>query len=121
MGQSWRLLSRLPEIRSPVDGPFLTRVQAMTLEAFPNPAERSARQLVDFWIGRLVNGRMHAIRRQELIDFLRQNAGPDDSLDLTNGFPNGNWAQGNLSAHYTPVRLRAMVSLILMSPEFYQR
>lgn len=121
MGQSWRLLSRLPELREPSDGPFLMKVQDITIDAFPAPAERSAANLVDFWIERLVNGSMHASRRQQFIDFLRQNAGPDDALNITAGFPNGNWSQGNLSAHYTPVRLRAMVSLILMSPEFYQR
>ena len=121
MGQSWRLLSRLPEFRDPSDGPFLMRVQDITIDAFPDAADRSAANLVDFWIGRLVNGRMQTSRRQALIDFLRQNAEPDDPLNITDGFPNGNWSQGNLSAHYTPVRLRAMVSLILMSPEFYQR
>jgi len=121
MGQSWRLLSRLPEFRDPSDGPFLMRVQDITIDAFPDAADRSAVNLVDFWVERLVHGRVHTGRRQEFIDFLRQNADPEDALDITDGFPNGNWSQGNLSAHYTPVRLRAMVSLILMSPEFYQR
>ena len=121
MGQTWRLLSRLPEMRDPTDGPFLMKVQDITLSAFPNPSDRSSTNLVGFWVDRLLNGWIHASRRQELIDFLRQNAAPDDALDLTDGLPNGSWAQGNLRAHYTPVRLRAMVSLILMSPEFYQR
>ena len=121
MGQTWRLVSRLPEFRDPTDGPFLMQVQDITLNALSDPDERSAANLVDFWIDRLVNGLMHTSRRQEFIDFLRQNAGPDEALDITDGFPNGTWSSGNLSAHYTPVRLRAMVSLIMMSPEFYQR
>ncbi|MEN1728545.1 MAG: DUF1800 domain-containing protein [Pseudomonadota bacterium] len=121
MGQTWRLLSRLTEFRDPTDGPFLMNVQDLTLAGLPNAIERTAANLVDFWIGRLVNAPVHPSRRQEYIDFLRQSAGPDDVLDITSGFPNGNWSSGNLSQHYTPVRLRAMVSLILMSPEVYQR
>ena len=121
MGQTWRILSLLPEMKKSDDGPFLMKVQDLTLAAFPNAGNRTAVNLVDFWIGRLLNGQIHTSRRQEYIDFLRQNAAPDQALDISAGFPNGNWSSGDLSEHYTPVRLRAMVSLILVSPEFYQR
>jgi hypothetical protein len=60
-------------------------------------------------------------RRSELVDFMRQNAAADAPLDITSGLPDGNWNSGNLSAHYTPSRLRAAVALIMMLPEFYQR
>ncbi|MBB6086230.1 DUF1800 domain-containing protein [Wenzhouxiangella marina] len=121
MGQSWRLLSRLPELREANDGPFLLDVQGITEAAFPLAADRTAANLVDFWVQRLLGGTIDAARRQRLVDFLRQNAAADVQLDISSGLPYGNWSSGNLSAHYTPVRLRAMVSLILISPEFHQR
>lgn len=121
MGQTWRLLSRLPELRYANDGDFLLRVKELTLQAWTDPAERTAANLVDGWLDRLVGSPVATGRRSELIDFLAQNAGADDPLDITSNAPYGNWSGGNLSAHYTPVRLRAMVSLIMMLPEFHQR
>ncbi|TVQ28436.1 MAG: DUF1800 domain-containing protein [Wenzhouxiangella sp.] len=121
MGQSWRLLSRLPELRYPDGGAFLLRIHELTVQAFPNPSQHTAANLVDWWLTRLIGRPVSALRRQELIDFLRQNAAADAPLDIVDNAPYGNWSQNNLSAHYTPVRLRAMVSLITMLPEFHQR
>jgi len=121
MGQSWRLLSLLPELRQSEEGPFLLNIHSITIDAFPDAGDRTAINLVDFWSARLVNGDMEEGRRQVAIDFLRQNADPDEALDLTSDLPNGGWQGNDLKRHYTPVRLRATVSLILMSPEFYQR
>jgi hypothetical protein len=121
MGQSWRLLSRLPGLRQAADGPFVLKVQDITLAAFPNSDDRTSVNLVDFWLSRLVNGEVHDSRRQVYIDFLRQNAQPEEALDLTTGLPDGQWSSGDLKRHYTPARLRAMVSLMLTAPEFYQR
>ena len=121
LGQSWRLLSRLPELRLPQDGPFLLRIHDLTLQALPDPAQHTAANLVDWWLQRLVGSGVLPQRRQELIDFLRQNAAADDTLNLASNPPYGNWSTGNMSAHYTPVRLRAMVSMIMMLPEFHRR
>jgi uncharacterized protein (DUF1800 family) len=121
MGQSWRLLSRLPELRESSDGDFLLQIQALTEQGLPTSGERSAAKLVDWWINRLVGRPIAAQRRQELIDFMRQNATADAPLNITANLPYGSWSAGNLSAHYTPVRLRAMVSLILMVPEYHRR
>jgi uncharacterized protein (DUF1800 family) len=121
LGQSWRLLSRLPELRLPNDGDFLLRIHELTLADWPDPAQRNASNLVDGWIERLIGQPIAPARRQELIDFLRQNADADAALDIVSNVPYGNWTGGNLSSHYTPVRLRAMVSMIMMTPEFYQR
>lgn len=120
MGQSWRLLSRMTELADD-DDQLLMRVQDLTLASLPEPSEHSAEALVDLWLQRLVGRPVAASRRGELIDFLRQNAAADAALDITSGYPAGNWSGGDLSAHYTPARLRATVAMITMLPEFYQR
>jgi uncharacterized protein (DUF1800 family) len=121
MGQSWRLMSRLPELRENGDGAFLLPVLELSLQAFAEPTERTAGNLVDWWLDRLVVGEVNAARHQELVDFLRQNASPDAPLNLAENPPHGVWRAGNLSEHYTPARLRALVALIMMLPEFYRR
>ncbi|NBB92363.1 MAG: DUF1800 family protein [Gammaproteobacteria bacterium] len=120
MGQSWRLLSRLPELEHG-EGNFLLRIHDITVAGLLDPSQRSAANLVDFWLQRLVGHPVDAGRRGELIDFLRQNAAADAALDISSGAPDGNWSGSNLSAHYTPARLRATVALITMLPEFYER
>ena len=118
LGQIWRLLSRLPELHS--DGDPLMRVHELTVEHL-SVAERTAENLVDFWVQRLIGRPIGQARRTELIDFLRQNAPADDVLDLQSGLPDGQWSANNLSAHYTPARLRAAVALICTCPEFHRR
>jgi uncharacterized protein (DUF1800 family) len=120
MGQSWRLLSRMTELEDDNDQ-FLLRIQDATLAGLPSAAERTAEGLVEFWLQRLVAVPVAPSRKNELVDFLRQNAAADAPLDITSGFPSGNWSGDDLSAHYTPSRLRATVALITMLPEFYQR
>lgn len=118
LGQTWRLLSRLPELSD--EGEPLMRVHALTVDHL-SPAQRTAQGLVDFWIQRLIGRPIAPTRRTELIDFLRQNAAANDVLDLESGLPDGQWSANNLSAHYTPARLRATVALICTCREFHQR
>jgi len=120
MGQTWRLLSRMPELDDDSDQ-FLLRIHETTISGLPEPSERSAEALVDFWLDRLIARPVEPARRSELIDFLRQNAAGDAALNITTGLPNGNWSGNDLSAHYTPARLRVTVSLIMMLPEFQER
>ncbi len=120
MGQTWRLLSRMPELDDDNDQ-FLLRIHEQTVAGLPAPSQRSAQGLIDSWLARLIGRPVDASRRIELIDFLRQNAAADAPLDITSGLPDGNWSGGDLSAHYTPSRLRATVALIMMLPEFHQR
>ena len=130
LAQTWRLLSRLPELRAPGGGdrPYLMRIVELTLAAFPNAATRSANAIVDHWIDRIVGFALAPERRTRIVDFLRQNAAADAALDLVTdsvnqGVPqhSGTWSASNLSRHYTIARLRAAVSLIFTCPEFYQR
>lgn len=121
MGQTWRLLSRLPELRLPDGEPTLMPVNELTVSALPTPSQRTAQAVVDFWLSRLMARPVLSARRQSLIDFMRQNAAADQPLDLTSGLPDGVWSANNLSNHYTPARLRALVGLICVLPEFHQR
>ena len=120
MGQTWRLLSRMPELDDDQDQ-LLLKIQEVTLAALPQASARSAQALVDVWLERLIGRPVLASRRTDLVDFLRQNAAADAPLDIVSGFPAGNWDGNDLSNHYTPARLRATVAMIMMLPEFYER
>jgi uncharacterized protein (DUF1800 family) len=129
LSQTWRSLSRLVELRVPGSGdtPFFLRIEQVTKAALAADA-RSANAIVDFWIGRVFGYAIDAARRQQLVDFMRQNAAPDSTLDLDTddldaGVPQrrGSWNGGNRSRHYSIARLRTMVALMLMCPEFYER
>lgn len=119
MGQTWRLMSVLPELREGEE--FVVPIVDLTIQAFPNPAQRTARALVDWWLNRLLGAGVLAARRTQLVDFLRQNAAPDEALDLGRSPPNGSWAANNLKHHYVQARLRATVGLMFSLPEFHRR
>src|SRR3546814_6187687 len=67
-----------------------------------------------FWCRRLL-GYLPA-RRSVLVDFMRQNGAAGDVIADTDS-----WAGNALKRHYNQQRLRSMVSLVLMSPEFLAR
>ncbi len=132
MGMTMKLLPRLVEMHqgSGYDNtkPFLADVQGQTLGAFPNPDDRNAATLIGYWCDRILGYRpepTHGIA----VDFLRQNAGPNDPLDLVTDATNdqgqpqhtGTWNLNDLSKHYTIARLRTAIALILCSPEFLRR
>ena len=119
LGQTWRLLSRLPQLedaRTPLL-PILNR----SLAAFPNAADRTPRNLVDFWLDRILGASPSEARRQTLIDFLRQNGSADQPLDLVTDAPYGFWSGNDLSRHYNGARLNATVALMSSLPEVLQR
>ena len=129
LSQTWRLFSRLMELRDTVggDAPFFARVEQSTKAALAAPA-RSANAIVDFWIARVFGYDIAPARRTQLIDFLRQNAAATDTLDLDEDdfegdVPRhqGRWNGNNRSRHYSIARLRATVALMLMTPEFFRR
>lgn len=120
IGMSWRMLSRMVELDASTALPFVPIVDA-TRARFPDFEQRSARNLVDWWLDRLLGFSPASQRRQDLINFMRQNAGPDEPLELEQSLPNGFSSNSNLSRHFVPARLRAMVGLISMLPEFQVR
>ncbi len=76
----------------------------------------TANNLVDFWCQRILGYLPAASRRQALVAFMAQNGAATEVITDTD-----DWAASNTKAHYNQQRLRSMVALILMSPEFMSR
>ncbi len=68
---------------------------------------RASNELADFWIDRILNRPMSGVDRTEIVEFMAQGLNPDFDLNLDDG--------------PTRSRLRAMVGLLLMSPDFLWR
>lgn len=126
LGMTFRMLARIPEMHA-TNGdnasPFLADVQAQTLAAFPDAAQRTAANMVGYWCDRLYGYRPDPTRAT-VVDFLRQNAAASAPLDIVTDNGNdhtGTWNMNDLSRHYTIARLRTAVALLLCSPEFLRR
>ncbi len=119
LGQTWRLLSRLPQMDDVNDEQILP-VLDITRSALA-PAERTPRRIVDFWLDRVLGSQPLDFRRRDLIDFMRQNGSSEQVMDLDSDPPYGFWSGNDLSRHYNGARLNAMVSLIFTLPEAHQR
>ena len=77
----------------------------------------TANALVDYWCTRLLGYLPTAERRQTLAKFMAQNGDPA-SYRIEDSDA---WAANDLKKHYNHQRLRSMVTLILLSPEFMSR
>jgi uncharacterized protein (DUF1800 family) len=98
---SWRLCGWLIEFRNDA-GNYYMDVVAQTPEGM-----RSANDLVDFWTNRILGRDMQYEDREELVEFMAQGFNPDLAL--------------NFNDDDTRERLRSLVGLIFMSPEFLWR
>jgi hypothetical protein len=74
--------------------------------ATPSDLETAA-GIADYWIDRTLHRPIDAATQAEIIDFMADGGNPDDPLDL------GSWAVRE--------RLRAMVGLVLTTPDFHWR
>lgn len=102
----WRLVNWLVEADQNDDDRFLNIVGA----TLASPA-RSAEAIVDFWMPRIYGRALAAADRDELIDFMAAGHNPTFALPLdSNDWPD-----------YTQDRLRSLVGLMFMSPEFLWR
>ncbi|MEL7059676.1 MAG: DUF1800 domain-containing protein [Acidobacteriota bacterium] len=101
MVMSWRLAGWLADFDDDQDNLFID-VVAQTPGSVRTPNE-----LADFWIDQILNRPMTLADRQEVVDFIAQGTNPDFDLNLQNSS--------------TASRLRSMVALILMSPDFFWR
>lgn len=119
MGQTWRLLTRLPQMEDATDNPILPILE--TTLAGLAPGERTPARIVDFWLDRVLGYPPQDFRRRDLIDFMRQNGASSQVLDLDSDPPYGSWNGNDLSQHYNGARLNAMVSLLFTLPEAHQR
>lgn len=122
LAMTWKMLVRLTEIHQQVghDGarPFVIDILGTTNATFPVAANRTAANIVGYWCDVILGFRPEPTYTKAL-DFLRQNAGPNEALTL-----NEAWAGGtnpNLKNHYTQSRLRSTVALILCSPDNLRR
>jgi uncharacterized protein (DUF1800 family) len=100
--QLWRLCNWLVDVENRFD------VHLMDVVGRTPGWARTANQLADYWINRILARSMPAADRGRIVDFMAQGFNPDFDLPLD-------------SDRATQERLRAMVALILMSPSFLWR
>ncbi|MDA8018523.1 MAG: DUF1800 domain-containing protein [Thermoanaerobaculia bacterium] len=98
---SWRLCGYLIDAEQANDQPIID-----ALGQTPGWA-RSTNELVDYWTERILGRPMEMIDRLQIVQFMSQGINPD--LDL------------NLNDEDTADRLRSMIGLIFMSPDFLWR
>jgi uncharacterized protein (DUF1800 family) len=105
----WRAVNWLIEADENDDDRFLN-VVAWTLANLP-AGGRTTDAVVDAWITRVYRRGVPTLDRDQFVDFLSQGFNPGLDLPLdTNDWP-----------YYWKDRLRALVGLMLMSPEFLWR
>ncbi|MGH8078887.1 MAG: DUF1800 family protein, partial [Lysobacter sp.] len=109
---SWKMLNWLSETND-AGVPLLPVVELSRTEV----ASWTASNLVDHWCRRLLGYLPAAARRQEQLAFMAQNGNP--TVDVI--ADSDAWNANNLKQHYNHQRLRSMVSLIMMTPEFLSR
>lgn len=115
LGMTWKLLNWLTEKKDAAGNP-LVPVLATTRSGLP-ASQWTATKLVDFWSDRVLGYKPASARRDTLVGFMAQNG--DKS-----GYVIGDddvWSANDLKKHYNQQRLRSMVSLLLLSPEFLAR
>lgn len=115
LAMSWRVLNHLPE-RQDGSGNFIVPVVQISRDAL-GTGNWTAAKLVDFWTQRILARTLPAARRSSLVQFMAQNGDPTGYV-----IPDTNaWAGNDLKRHYNHERLRTLVSLLMASPELFQR
>lgn len=115
MVTTWKMLSWLTET---VDtDAALTPLLPILAQSRANVASWTANNLVNYWCQRILGYLPIASRRQVLVAFLAQNGDPATYV-ITDTDTS---ATTDLKRHYNLQRLRSMVSMILISPEFMSR
>ena len=99
---SWRMASWLTDARDSGDVHYLDVLSQTPIGV------RSANALADFWIDRILGRPMAAADRQEIVDFMAQGFNPEFDLPLD-------------TEESVQERLRSLVGLLFMSPDFLWR
>lgn len=104
--QCWRLAGWLIDQRDESDpsGRYRMDIRGVTLASLP-AGSRNANQIVDVWIQRVLGRAMDTVDRGEIVDFMAAGANPNTELDLDDS---------NVES-----RLRSMIALLFMSPDFF--
>lgn len=119
LAMTLKLVARLPELRQDrnnTSSPYLADILAQTKAVLPDPAQRTATAIIDYWCARLLGWQPQPLAGVATA-FLRQNAGAGEPLDLDTE----EWRTGDLKRHYTQSRLRTAVGMLLMSPDHLRR
>ncbi len=112
---TWKLLEWLTEAN---DGAATPLQIAPILDATRSGVGSwTANNLVDFWSRKILGYVPTASRRQVLAAFMAQNGDPATYVVTDTDA----WAASDPKRHYNQQRLRSLVALILMSPEFMSR
>jgi len=111
---TWRLLGWLTESK---DGDVPLHPIVDTTRANVPVATWTANTLVTWWCTRLLGYQPEAARKQALVAFMAQNGDPNTYV-ITD---TNTWQGSDLKRHYNHERLRSLVALILMTPEFMSR
>ncbi|TYT25102.1 DUF1800 domain-containing protein [Luteimonas viscosa] len=115
-GMTWKLLNWLTETNNVAGDGKLLPIMETTRAGVP-AGQWTANRLVEFWCRRILGYMPKSQRVSTLRAFLAQDGDPASYvIEDTNG-----WNQNDLKRHYNQERIRSMVSLILMSPEFLSR
>jgi uncharacterized protein (DUF1800 family) len=111
---TWKMLNWLSETK---DGEIpIAPILDITRRDVP-VAQWTARRLVDYWCQRVLGYLPVESRYQALVGFMAQNGDPSSYVIADTDA----WKANDLKQHYNHQRLRSMVSLLLMSPEFLSR
>lgn len=111
LAMSWRMLAWMAEAS---DGE--QRLLPIIEDSRADVPAWTAANLVDYWCMRLLGRAPEPARLQALRAFMGQGAASSHVIADSNA-----WSGSDLKAHYNHDRLRSMVSLLLMSPEFATR
>jgi uncharacterized protein (DUF1800 family) len=115
MVTTWKMLSWLTEAKD-TDAAETPLLPIVALSRSNVPVW-TANNLVDYWCQRILGYLPVASRRQVLVAFMAQNGDPATYV-ITDTDSSSN---SDLKRHYNLQRLRSMVSMILISPEFMSR
>lgn len=111
---TWKMLNWLTETND--GGVQLVPILDVTRAGVP-VAQWTAKSLVDFWCARVLGYTPVAARYQAILAFMAQNGDPNTYVIVDNDI----WAATDTKRHYNHQRLRSMVSLLLLTPEFLSR
>lgn len=111
---TWKLLNWFTETDD--GGVRLAPILDVTRAGVP-VANWTAKNLVDFWCARVLGYQPVAARYQAILAFMAQNGDPNTYVIADTD----TWQAGDPKRHYNQQRLRSMVSLLLLSPEFLSR
>lgn len=109
---SWRGITRLLRHEDP-NGVLYANVADLTNSVFTIPASRTPNNIVDFWLARILGFSISSGKRSQMVLLVAQGGALDDPLntDTTNVSDNSDYQR----------RIRGLVELITMMPEYMSR